>query len=420
MSIIRVEDVHKKFKLYHDKGYSMKEKLLFRRRNAHEEHLVLRGVSFAAERGESVGLIGENGCGKSTLLKLMTRIMYPDRGSIEIDGRVSSLIELGAGFHPNMSGRENIYTNASIFGLSRKEINARLDAIIDFSELGEYIDNPVRTYSSGMFMRLAFSVAINVDADVLLIDEILAVGDASFQAKCFDRLRSIKSAGTTIVIVSHSLGQIEQLCEKSIWIHDGVIRAEGIPRDVHPQYLEYMGRKRGDAIKADMQEAIPEGKTEDVAIESTAENSGRPPSTGEVKIKRVTLLNKEGIEAAVFKTGEELSLLIQYKAKQRIENPVFGMALYRGDNLYCWGSNTYIDRVDIPEIQGEGAVQLRINYNPLLSGEYTMDVAIHRAGDFDYDFKKNAVSFRVYSDKDDAGVLCAPHQWVEISQPIRG
>jgi ABC-2 type transport system ATP-binding protein len=351
----------------------------------------------------------------------MTRIMYPDKGNIEINGRVSSLIELGAGFHPNMSGRENIYTNASIFGLSRKEIDARIGGIIDFSELGEYIDNPVRTYSSGMFMRLAFSVAINVDADVLLIDEILAVGDASFQAKCFDRMRSIKAAGTTIVIVSHSLGQIEQLCEKSIWIQDGVIRAEGLPRDVHPQYLEYMGRKRNSAAQSSGpvedigDDACADDTTPNSVADDMVENYGRPPSTGEVKIKKAFLLNKAGEEVSVFKTGEEMSLCIQYKAKQAIKDPVFGMALYRGDNLYCWGNNTYIDRVDIPEIQGEGTVRLEIDYNPLLSGEYMMDVAIHRAGDFDYDFKKSAVSFRVYSDKDDAGIFCAPHRWAEIS-----
>ena len=182
VSVISVKDVEKKFKVYYDKGQTFKERLLFRNRNHYEERPVLKGISFQVEKGQAIGIIGENGSGKSTLLKLMTRIMYPDKGSIEIKGRVSSLIELGAGFHPDMSGRENIYTNASIFGLTKKEIDLRLNDIIAFSELEEFIDNPVRTYSSGMYMRLAFSVAINVDSDILLIDEILAVGDASFQA----------------------------------------------------------------------------------------------------------------------------------------------------------------------------------------------------------------------------------------------
>ena len=192
---IEVRDLTKKFKVYMDKGSQLKERVLFRKRNRYEERWVLNGISFNVRKGEAVGLIGHNGCGKSTTLKLLTKIIYPDSGTVEMNGRVSSLIELGAGFHPDMSGRENIYTNASIFGLSKKEIDARVDEIIAFSELEDYIDNPVRTYSSGMYMRLAFSVAINVDADILLIDEILAVGDAHFQEKCFEKMQEIKKNG---------------------------------------------------------------------------------------------------------------------------------------------------------------------------------------------------------------------------------
>ena len=203
---IEVQNITKKFKIYYDKGHSLKEKILFSKRNKYEEKNVLNGVTFEVKKGEAIGLVGHNGCGKSTILKLLTQIMYPDSGTIEMSGRVSSLLELGAGFHPDMTGRENIYINASIFGLKRKEIDKKLAEIIDFSELGGFIDNPVRTYSSGMYMRLAFSVAINVNADILLIDEILAVGDANFQVKCFNKLMEIKKGGTTIVIVSHSLG----------------------------------------------------------------------------------------------------------------------------------------------------------------------------------------------------------------------
>jgi ABC-2 type transport system ATP-binding protein len=238
---IQIEDVHKKFRVYFDKGQTAKERVLFRNRNYHEDRWVLKGISFEVDKGEAIGIIGQNGCGKSTLLKLITKIMYPDKGTIKINGRVSSLIELGAGFHPDMSGKENIYTNASIFGLSKGEINKRLRSIIDFAELYDYIDNPVRTYSSGMYMRLAFSVAINVDADIMLIDEILSVGDISFQEKCFKKLREIKAAGTTIVIVSHVLSDIERLCEKSYWIKDGMIKMEGVPNSVHPAYMDFMG-----------------------------------------------------------------------------------------------------------------------------------------------------------------------------------
>ncbi len=245
---IEVKAVSKSFKIYYDKGTTLKEKFLFKKRRAYEERNVLNDISFSVKTGEAIGLVGHNGCGKSTTLKLLTRIMYPDSGSIEINGRVSSLIELGAGFHPDMSGRENVYINAAIFGLTRNEIEKRLQDIIDFSELQEFIDNPVRTYSSGMYMRLAFSVAINVDAEVLLIDEILGVGDANFQIKCFEKLQEIKRNGTTIVIVSHSLQQIEQICERSIWIHEGRIREEGIPQEVHQKYMSYMEQKRLESL----------------------------------------------------------------------------------------------------------------------------------------------------------------------------
>lgn len=237
---ITVENVYKNFKVYHDKGYSLKEKMLFWQRNAYETRTVLNGISFKVNKGEAVGLIGKNGSGKSTTLKLLSRIMYPDKGVVNINGRVACLIELGAGFHPDMSGRENIYINASIFGLTKKEIDNKLQQIIDFSELWDFIDNPIRTYSSGMYMRLAFAVAINVAADILLIDEILAVGDIKFQEKCFNKLKEIKKAGTTIVIVSHSLGQIEEFCDKSIWLKNGKIAMIDTPQTVHKKYNEYM------------------------------------------------------------------------------------------------------------------------------------------------------------------------------------
>jgi ABC-2 type transport system ATP-binding protein len=238
--VICLDHVTKKFKVYFDKAPNLKDKVLFWKRNRHETRTVLDDISFSIKKGEAVGLIGKNGCGKSTTLKLLTKIIYPSAGSVVVKGKVSALIELGAGFHPDMSGRENIYINAAIFGLTKKQIDAKLDDIIEFSGLGEYIDNPVRTYSSGMYMRLAFAVAINVEAEVLFIDEILAVGDAAFQEKCFNKLIEIRDKGTTIVIVSHSLGQIEKICGRSIWIKDGKIQMDGNPADVHAKYMEWM------------------------------------------------------------------------------------------------------------------------------------------------------------------------------------
>ena len=237
---ISVENVEKSFKIYKDKGFTLKERILFfKSRNAYVKNNILRGISFDIEKGDILGIVGKNGSVKSTLLKLITKIIYPDSGNIKINGKVSSLIELGAGFHPDMTGRENIYINDSIYGLTKKEIDSKLDTIIKFSELEEFIDSPIRTYSSGMYMRLAFSVAINVEAEILLIDEILSVGDANFQAKCFRKMQELKDSGITIVIVSHDLHTMEKLCNKVIWIESGKIKRSGIPNEVLKEYIEH-------------------------------------------------------------------------------------------------------------------------------------------------------------------------------------
>lgn len=238
---IQVENMSKSFKVYYDKANTLKEKLMFWKRSKGEVREVLKDINLTITKGETVALVGTNGCGKSTLLKLMTKIIYPTKGKIKTNGTLTSLLELGAGFHPDFTGRENIYFNASIFGLTKKEIDNRIDKIIEFSELGEFIDNPIRTYSSGMYMRLAFSIAINVDAEILLIDEILAVGDQHFQDKCFAKLEELKSQGKTIVIVSHSLNSIKKLCDRAVWLYDGKIRMDGKTENVIDEYLKVCG-----------------------------------------------------------------------------------------------------------------------------------------------------------------------------------
>lgn len=235
---IEVRDMYKDFKLIYDKPYTLKERLVFWNKTKTGVHNVLKDINLDIKKGETVALIGTNGSGKSTLLKLMTKILYPNKGCIETNGKLTSLLELGAGFHQDFTGRENIYFNASIFGLSRKEIEGRVNDIIEFSELGSFIDNPVRTYSSGMYMRLAFSVAINVDAEILLIDEILAVGDAHFQEKCFNKLKELRDSDKTIVIVSHSLGPIRNLCTRGVWIYDGKVRMDGEINEVIDAYVK--------------------------------------------------------------------------------------------------------------------------------------------------------------------------------------
>ena len=241
---IKVTHVSKDFKLYYDKANTLKEKILFfsKKKKSKDEILhVLKNINLDIMKGESVALIGTNGSGKSTLLKLMTKIIYPTSGEIQINGKLTSLLELGAGFHPDFTGRENIYFNASIFGLTAKDIDSRIREIIDFSELGDLIDSPVRTYSSGQYMRLAFSVAINVDAEILLIDEILAVGDQHFQDKCFNKLMELKNSGKTIVIVSHSLGSIQRFCDRAVWLNNGRVQMDGEIDKVISEYLKVCG-----------------------------------------------------------------------------------------------------------------------------------------------------------------------------------
>lgn len=235
---IMVQNVTKSFKLYYDKPSTLKERLVFWNKKKADYHVVLKDIFLNIKKGESVALIGVNGSGKSTLLKLMTKIIYPTNGKITTNGKLTSLLELGAGFHPDFTGRENIYFNASIFGLTKKEIDERLDQIIEFSELGTYIDNPVRTYSSGMYMRLAFSVAINVDAEILLVDEILSVGDQHFQEKCLNKMKELRNEGKTMVFVTHSMGQVKELCNRAIWLSNGKIKMDGKPDEVVDAYIE--------------------------------------------------------------------------------------------------------------------------------------------------------------------------------------
>ena len=238
---ISVKNVTKEFTVYEDKSYFLKEKIGHLGRNKKRKHVVLHDINLDIKKGQSVALIGVNGCGKSTLLKLLNQIIYPDKGKIEINGKVSSMIELGAGFNTDFTGRENIYFNASMYGLGKKDVDPIIDQIIEFSELGEFIETPVRTYSSGMYMRLAFSIAVNVQAEILLIDEILAVGDAHFQKKCLDKMKELKAQGKTMVFVSHSIPQVKSFCDRAVWIKEGNMVMDGTVDEVTDAYLKEQG-----------------------------------------------------------------------------------------------------------------------------------------------------------------------------------
>lgn len=444
---IEVKDVTKKFKIYKDRGWMLKEMVLFANRRKYEEHEVLKGISFDVKKGEAIGLIGHNGCGKSTTLKLLTKIIYPNSGTIEMQGRVSSLIELGAGFHPDMSGRENIFINASIFGLTRKEISQRLDDIIAFSELEEFIDNPVRTYSSGMYMRLAFSVAINVDADILLIDEILAVGDANFQAKCFNKLKEIKAQGTTIVIVSHSLGQIEQICERSIWIHDGKIREEGTPREVHPIYLDFMGQKRQEIAQHEAERQAEKKKEEEkqaaetvetenisdnetdtedtnkidnkdvdvdlktISTEEAIKNNKKRWGNGMARIQQIELLGENGKEQQIFETGKDMTIRLHYHIEKPVEDAVIGIGIFRTDGVHVYGVNTRIDKLEEYQLEKDGTVDVLLKHVNLMPGQYTLDLAIESGLGIPVDYYREAKTIEFYSTKEDVGLARIDHEW---------
>lgn len=405
---IEVRNLKKIFKIYPDKSNSIKEKILFFKRNKYEVNQVLDGVSFDIKKGEAVGLIGKNGCGKSTTLKLLNRIMYPTSGTIRVNGRVSSLIELGAGFHPDMSGRENIYTNASIFGLTKKQIDEKLDDIIEFSELGEAVDNPVRTYSSGMYMRLAFSVAINVEADVLLIDEILAVGDVSFQKKCFEKLREIKYSGTTIVIVSHSLQQIEQICDKSIWIEKGHIRQIGNPKEIHLKYLKEMEEERQRLIHEAQKNKENDIEDRDSFCGKKVIRSGN----GEVYFTNVTLKDKEEKLQNVYKSHDFMQVQYDFVNKSDIEEAVFSVRIYKDDNTHCYGTTSDIECNDTIKIKGKNKFIVDFEDLCLLDGNYMIDVDVKdKTGDIVYDSIHDTIRFDVINEDGRTGVCAIRTSW---------
>lgn len=402
---IEVEQVKKSFKIYMDKRQTLKEKVIFKNRNRYEERQVLKGISFKVKKGEAVGLIGSNGCGKSTTLKLLTRIIFPDEGRIIVNGRISSLLELGAGFHPDMSGRENIYTNASIFGLKKTEIDVRLQGIIDFSELGEFIDNPVRTYSSGMYMRLAFSVAINVDADILLIDEILAVGDVNFQKKCIEKIKEIREKGTTIVIVSHSLSQIESICDKTIWLENGLVKEVGVPKDVHQQYQDEMEYRRLEKIRRELaatSDRIPSLQFDRLTIEG---------GNKRIAFDKVWLTDDGGNGAKAFNIGDTIVIRANYHCELPDLNGILSFSIARNDGTLCYATNSDIQLEQLVTFQREGTLAISLEKCNLMQGQYSLNIAVTSADGIVYDDLQRVLFFQVCSQKQDLGIIKLKTSW---------
>ena len=420
---IEVKNITKSFKVYLDKGRTLKELALFSKRRRFENRRVLDDVSFEVEKGEAVALIGHNGCGKSTTLKLLTKIMYPDTGTIEMRGRVSSLIELGAGFHPDMSGRENIYINASIFGLTKKEIDARLDDIIDFSELWDFIDNPVRTYSSGMYMRLAFAVAINVNADILLIDEILAVGDANFQAKCYERMQELKASGVTIVLVTHDMNTVKTFCSKAVWINKGKVVTQGKSSEVVDTYLSYMNEQRIALINAERaRHAEKAGKTEEkkeivekkeyksLTMDPTAKHYGNQKAV----IKSCELLNCEGKPVEAIAADEVFYLRFEYELNEPLDELVFGMGIFNSDGLWICGTNTQLAGVTV-DTAGKSSGTLIFESTPLwlLGGRFTLQCSIIEPDSTPCDYYNEYMKFTVVGKWRESGIIHYETKWYE-------
>ena len=440
MAIIEVVNVSKRFSLQPDRPRSFQELVVNtlgrrRQRLPQETFWALKDVSFSVEQGETLGIIGSNGSGKSTCLKLLARIIEPSSGAIRVQGRVAALLELGTGFHPELTGRENIFLNASVLGLGRREISKRFDDIVSFAELERFIDVPVKFYSSGMYVRLAFATAVNVSPEILLIDEVLAVGDQSFQDKCLERIQELKARGITIVFVSHGLDAVRNLCSRALWLDNGILREDGPTDLVVARYLQHVHDKEEAAAFAQQAAAASparsEGPAPDTATPPTEPAEAAPAEdpiaryrrrwgSGEAEILDVYLLDREGQRRLLVATGEPLTIVIRYHAHQRIEHPMFGLAIHRGDGLHIAGPNNIFGRFDIPFILGTGEVHYMIDVLPLLEGSYYITAAIYdTAGEHAYDHRALSFPFRVQRGQvaECYGTIYIPARWAHVPIP---
>jgi ABC-type polysaccharide/polyol phosphate transport system ATPase subunit len=370
----------------------------------------LKGVSFDVPEGCTFGIVGRNGSGKSTLLKLIAGIGKPTSGTITVRGRVSALIELGAGFHPEISGRENVFINGMMLGLTRREVAQRFDQIVAFAELEDFIDAPVKTYSSGMYMRLGFAVAIHVDPDVLLVDEVLAVGDEAFTHKCLDKLAELRRRGRTVLLVTHSLNLITRFCDDALWLDAGAARSQGDPKRTLDAYLMDVTRSENAAMAAADAAAAAGAARGGEAADMFKVAPGRW-GTREAEIIAVDLLRGDGTPAHVFESGEPATVRFTVRAHQPLSDFVFGVSIFNADGICCYGTNTSIEGARPAELTGEAQVLFQIDRLDLVDGSYMLDVAVHRESGAPYDYHRLLHSFRVNSAVKDTGVFRPAHRW---------
>jgi ABC-2 type transport system ATP-binding protein len=374
---VEAHEVSKRFRLYHERNQSLKAAFMRGRRAKFDEFWALQDVSVQVPEGKTYGLIGHNGSGKSTLLKCLAGILVPDRGRTATRGKVSALLELGAGFHPELSGRDNVYLNGSILGMSKKQIDAQFDSIVDFAGLEQFIDTPVKNYSSGMYVRLGFSVAINVDPDILMVDEVLAVGDESFQRKCMDKFKQFRDEGRTVVVVSHALGTMRTMCDELAWLDHGQLLATGKPSDLVDDYTA-----------ASHEEGEPAAEEEI--------GSGPRWGSGEIRVDRVEMLDGDEKPITRVRTGDAVTFRMHYRAPQRIERPVFGFGLHTADGQHVTGPNTRDVEMVPDAVHGEGYVDFAVPRLMLLPGAFDVTVsAFDYACLHPYDFRTRALRFDV-------------------------
>lgn len=406
---IAVQNLGKRFRRYHaDRPTTLKEAALrgLRRMRPVEYFWALRDVSFSIARGHMVGVVGPNGAGKSTLLRLIGGVGRPDEGCVMAHGRIGALLDLGAGFHPDLTGRENVFVNGVIAGLTRQQVAQRFDSIVEFAELETFIDSPLRTYSTGMQMRLGFAVAVHTDPEILLIDEILAVGDLAFQRKCLDRIAQFKDEGCTIVLVSHDADSIQQLCDEVLWLRRGRLVAHGPADEVTDRYVEEMSaetRRRTPATH-------PIARTPLGAELRVNENRF---GSLEMEIVAVHLLDSTGSPVTELEGGHPLRIEIEYLAPQPIEAPIFGVIISREDGAICYDTHTAGAGLTLPTIQGQGQIALQLERLDLNSGQYYVDVSVYeREWAYAYDSHWHAYPLLIHQPGYDKGVLCPPNHWV--------
>lgn len=397
--VIQFDHVSKFYLLRHERARSFQEsfvRLLRRkadRQSDVESFWALKDVSLDIELGEAIGFVGSNGAGKSSLLKLIARTNVPTSGRVVVNGQVSALLELGAGFHPDLSGRENVYLNGSLMGFSRAEMRKCFDDIVDFSEIGHFVDVPVRNYSSGMYVRLAFAVAVHVMNDILLIDEVLAVGDEDFQRKCMDRMSEFKRSGKTIVLVSHAMEAVRNLCSRVVWLENGKVLEDGDSVTVLDHYLQAANLKTKERM--DQQLAQRKRQVVEAGLASAAGPYKRW-GTGEVRIERVVLLNGRGEETTVFESGATMTVRLWYSAAERLQHPVFGIGVCRPDGVVIAGPNTLMTDYSIPSVIGSGYIDYAIGSLPLLNGVYELSAAVYdETLSHPYDHHERLYTFRV-------------------------